>query len=70
MLDYSLGAWPEMAKVGEADAIDSRRQPSFPAPPYEPRYVQQKGRVFNHLVELGSEAEGRLGHSKVKLVGQ
>ena len=42
VLDHRLGAAFKMAKIGEADAIDARRLIAFPAPPDEPRRIEQE----------------------------
>jgi hypothetical protein len=41
VLDDGLGPIPEMAEVGEADAIDAGRETTLPATPDEARDIQQ-----------------------------
>ena len=41
VLDDGLGPMPEMAEVGEADAIDAGRETTLPATPDQARDIQQ-----------------------------
>ena len=57
VLDDGLGPMPEMAQIGEADAIDAGRETTLPATPDQARDIQQKGGVVGHCEGLG--ANGR-----------
>jgi len=48
VLDDSLRPSAEMAKIGEAHAVDPGRVTALPAPPDQPRHVEQEGGVVGH----------------------
>ena len=48
MMNHGLGTAAEVTEIGEADPVDASRITAHPAPPDQPRYIEQKGGIVSH----------------------